>query len=354
MNEADTGIEKETISFGTTETKSQKTLEVKYTIADSSFKTQLPTFKDGSAEDLLHFIYEFKQAQAKLGYNTYQKLESGIEQLLKGTARNEWNTIKQTVQPNTNTVITFTRRVESLKSIYIPDPAAVENQKTYLHRIRKTDKFTVPQFLDRMKHINMLISQFPGATERDCFTPDEIKRLFHHAMPTRWRTNFLNSGQSLMTTNMEVLRTYMVQQEQQTDAHRKKTRDVNRKSQNQGNNNNNNDKQNSRKSFKHNKRNSSSKASSNRDSKKQKLDNNDDCPIHGSTHKWGQCHQNQYGDNFRPQRSQTGTGSTNPGSSSRSNFSHYTSRHPPTDIQVYTNDRSSRNDGFSDDRSLRH
>ena len=22
------------------------------------------------------------------------------------------------------------------------------------------------------------------------------------------------------------------------------------------------------------------------------------CPIHGTVHKWGQCHQNQYGDNF--------------------------------------------------------
>lgn len=39
---------------------------------------------------------------------------------------------------------------------------------------------------------------------------------------------------------------------------------------------------------------------------KEKLSNDENCPIHGGTHKWGQCHQNQYGDNFKPCR-QTST-----------------------------------------------
>ena len=30
-------------------------------------------------------------------------------------------------------------------------------------------------FLDRMKHVNMLLAQFPGATQEDCFSSDEIK-----------------------------------------------------------------------------------------------------------------------------------------------------------------------------------
>jgi len=71
MYEADTGIEKETISFYSESAKTQgKTLEVKYAISGSSFKTQLPIFQDRNAEEFLHFLYEFEQAKNKLGYTT--------------------------------------------------------------------------------------------------------------------------------------------------------------------------------------------------------------------------------------------------------------------------------------------
>ena len=108
MNNADSGIEKEAISFGPVpDAQHQKTFEVKYSIVGSSFKTQLSIFNDGNAEELLYFLFEIKQAQTRLGYNTYQKLESGIKQLLKGTARNKWNKIISTVSPNTNTAASF-------------------------------------------------------------------------------------------------------------------------------------------------------------------------------------------------------------------------------------------------------
>ena len=81
----------------------------------------------------------------------------------------------------------------------------------------------------------------------------------------------------------------MVQQESQTDAHSRKTREGNKKSpgklpfkpskgkeySNKYPNNNNQQKGN--------------------DPKKKKVTNDEDCPIYGTSHKWGQCHQNQYG-----------------------------------------------------------
>ena len=48
------------------------------------------------------------EAKTTLGYNSYQKLESGLEQLLQGTALSAWNTIKAIVQLNINTLLTFT------------------------------------------------------------------------------------------------------------------------------------------------------------------------------------------------------------------------------------------------------
>ncbi len=89
MKDADTGIEKEIISFIPSYDKSKtKYMEIKNTLANSTFKTQLPIFMEGSPEELLHFLYEFDQAKTKLGYSTYQKLESGFEQILQGNARN--------------------------------------------------------------------------------------------------------------------------------------------------------------------------------------------------------------------------------------------------------------------------
>ena len=77
----------------------------------------------------------------------------------------------------------------------------------------------------------MLILQFPTAAASGCFDPYELKRIFYMPMPKRWRTNLINSGQSLQTTSTEALRTNMVQQESQTDAHRRKTRYGNKKAQ---------------------------------------------------------------------------------------------------------------------------
>ena len=103
MANNDSGIEKETIAFyPNQEEKDTKTIEIKYTSSGSSFKLQLPIFKQGNAEEFLHFIHEFLQAKIKLGYNTCAKLESGLEQLLQGNSRQEWNTIKSTVSPQTH------------------------------------------------------------------------------------------------------------------------------------------------------------------------------------------------------------------------------------------------------------
>ena len=101
-------------------------------------------------------------------------------------------------------------------------------------------------------------------------------------MPVGWQTNFINSGQSSTSTSIEALRTYMVQQELvQTDAHCEKTREVNIRNQNSS----------KTKSYPKSTRQSSSKGakrngtsySTSRDITKRskKLDNDDDCPIHG-------------------------------------------------------------------------
>ena len=142
----------------------------------------------------------------------------------------------------------------------------------------------------------MLIVQFPSATNADSFTPTDIKQIFYYFMPTCWRTNFITSEQSLQTTTVEALRTYMVHQEAQTHAHHWKSRDTNGSKKpnkipfNRFNKN----------SSKGARRHTLNNTKQGKKQKNKKLTNDDDCPIHGNSHKWGQCHQNQYGEKFRP------------------------------------------------------
>ena len=117
MNEMDAGIEKESIPFGSPQNLSTlKTLEIKFSLSGTIFKTQLPIFREGSPEEFLNFLNEFSQAKTKLGYTNYIKLESGFEQLLLGNARNEWNTIKNTILPQVQTVAAFNERIEAFKN----------------------------------------------------------------------------------------------------------------------------------------------------------------------------------------------------------------------------------------------
>ena len=128
-------------------------------------------------------------------------------------------------------VQSFSAKIAAFRRLYIPGNATIENQKAHLHRIKKNDKLTVPLFLDWLKQVNLLLAQFPNALEADSFSANEIKRIFYYAMPLRWRMNFINSGQSLHESTSEVIKTYMIHQEFQTDAHRRKSRDNNHKKQ---------------------------------------------------------------------------------------------------------------------------
>ncbi len=153
--------------------------------------------------------------------------------------------------------------------------------------------------------MNLLIAQFPNATQSDCFSDQELKRIFYLAMPIRWRTNFVNSGQTIHSSTIESLRTYMLHQEQQTDLHRlKKSKD---KSKKQGTSSQQDGSTNPKRNQKGKRKVNSSQGRNTR----KRVDNEAECPLHGGTHTWGQCYQNQYGENFRPRRDGATTPNTN-------------------------------------------
>ena len=97
------------------------------------------------------------------------------------------------------------------------------------------------------------------------------------------------------------------------------------------------------------KRQSSQKEGSNIKEKKRKLDNEDDCPIHGASNKWGQCHQNQHGNNFKPKRA-SATGSSRSQAQSISHRSSFFNG-LPSHVQVAGKDNKNPLSKSSDTRS---
>ena len=196
-----------------------------------------------------------------------------------------------------------------------------------------------------MKSINLLLAQFPGSSALQCLIPDELKRLFYFAMPMKWQTNFINSGQSLHSTTLESMKTYMVYQEQSTDAlRRKKGKETKR--QGQGRNANFRCSNTNQPTNQSNRNSQSSNSSNSNKKKRKKFSNDDNCPLHGTAHKWGQCHQNQYGDNFRPRCSPSNDAnsshlsSTSTRSTARSQFSNRNC--PPAQVYFHQGQQNSR------------
>ena len=279
--------------------KDVKHITIKYEIDELSFKAQVPLFENGTAEEFLTFLIEFKDASSKIGYNTGPKRHSGFEQLLNGTSLDEWNTLKRTIQPGSVSIAAFQARIEQLKMNHIPDPSCIEVQKTYMRAIRKPRELTIAQFVDRVKYMNILLSEMPGASASSPFSEGEIKDILYQSVIKRWRSNFINSGRNIHEATLDELKVYLTQQEQQTDlynAEKKHKNQGNRKKDSEGKfrSNSNFSKGNGKR--KHHSNGSNDKSSN----KKGRLNNDDPCPLHNGKHKWGQCYQNQYGSNFKP------------------------------------------------------
>ena len=70
-----------------------------------------PNYYSSSRVDSPRKIYSSSMnltgQKSNLWHTTYQKLEVGIEQLSQGKTHSDWNTIKGTGQPNTNSPISF-------------------------------------------------------------------------------------------------------------------------------------------------------------------------------------------------------------------------------------------------------
>ncbi|MGH7954793.1 MAG: reverse transcriptase family protein, partial [Gloeomargaritales cyanobacterium] len=126
------------------------------------------------------------------------------------------------------------------------------------------------------------------------------------AMPIEWQRSFTLAGHRINTTDLLTLEEYFVETESIMDSTRghkdnKKKKDGNDSSDANGD---------TEKKKKGNRKSRKPQSQGGNGKSRTRLDNDATCPIHGK-HKWGQCYENRFGENYKPPTAATSTTSAN-------------------------------------------
>ncbi|MGH2414771.1 MAG: hypothetical protein ACRDEA_14000, partial [Microcystaceae cyanobacterium] len=255
-----------------------------------------------NAEQMLAMVRSFNTTFVFARW-TVEKKFLKFKMHLQGTALAGWQTIVSTSALRTQDqfnafVLAFKRKYLKMDDKYL--------QQDYLRDVKKPYSMGVGEFFQRFAEIHMLLGKFPDATIVDLFNEQEYKRLLLKAMPIEWQRSFTLAGHRINTTDLLTLEEYFVETESIMDSTRghkdnKKKKDGNDSS--DANGDTEKKKKGTRKLRKPQSQGGNGKS-------RTRLDNDATCPIHGK-HKWGQCYENRFGENYKPPTAATSTTSAN-------------------------------------------
>ena len=173
--------------------KETNTVELKYTDMDGAVdKTKLSIYEDGSDEEFLKLVKEFQNY-----INTYNVWEDehathtiykNFCHCLAGAARDLWDQINVVDKDQGRNELTFEEHLKELISAILGEDA-LSNQKEYLKTTPKPEKFTVKQWINRLKNINsyLPIMQDDG----HAFSEAElITEVISKNIPSAWTKDF--------------------------------------------------------------------------------------------------------------------------------------------------------------------
>ncbi|MGH7974358.1 MAG: hypothetical protein ACREBR_02435, partial [bacterium] len=129
----------------------------------------------------------------------------------------------------------------------------------------------------------------------DQFSDQEYKRILFKAMPLEWQRGFTLAGNKVQNTDLLTLEEYMVEVEGILDDRKVGSKKIKDKKSDGSSKTDSNDSQKKKKRQTKPKKTNSSSGKQRRN----RLDNAEECPIHGG-HKWGKCFENRFGDNYKP------------------------------------------------------
>ena len=269
--------------------------------------------EDATSYQIINFIRLFRQAAKKLQWTTGPKLFKKFILHLEGDHMDTWLSNIEGVDEE---VDEFWSAISEFKQEHFEDEA-YENQKDFLRTIKKTRDLDPRQFLKQLRIQDAMLKELPGApAELDDagFEETELKKIYLSAMPKQWRQNFVNANLTVFNTSLINMRNYFYKQAK-LDPY------VEKNNTNQSSGGNSNTRGNSRR-YQNPRNNTSNRNTGGRSNNSQRGNNggrgngntnnrnfqrprhDDDCPIHGPGHTWGQCYINPNRNTSNNQRNQ--------------------------------------------------
>jgi len=190
-----------------------KTYKIPYGLPNERRKAEikLNVFKDGSKEEFLQFLLDFKRHAPRLGWNTAALKIESLESLLTGAAINQWQVACYRLDPDDPD--SFEDALDKWKKKKNLNFTAMKDQLNYLRNVRKPREMTPEEMITRLQYMNLMIPEFIDATDADMLSDEEIKDIIYQAMPGGWKTNFINSGKEIHEESLESIERYMSTQQ---------------------------------------------------------------------------------------------------------------------------------------------
>lgn len=325
---------------------------------------------NGTTEELIKIISQFKKAASKLGWTTGVKKFDNFELLLEGQMLYRWERI---VGNMNRTNESFQDCLYELIKYKYPKEDAFIIQQEHLRSVTKRRTISVADFAERLEDLNMYSTELPGNDDdQEPLSEADLTRILFKAMPKAWRDEFRKNNHSLAEQTFASLRQSMMvyeeiltpkfdnkQNNQSNNNNKRGSNNDNRQSSNNNSSRNNSNRRSNDNSRSSNRNNGNNRSNNNRNNRNNSNNNNnnrrtnpnDTCPVHGG-HLWSECIFNPQSSNYRP-RNNTSNGnsngnntnnrSNNNGRSSRGDSHHANSNNQNTDNRNNNNGNNNNN-----------
>jgi len=190
--------------------KETETVELKYTDIDGQVdKTKLHIYENGSDEELLKLIKEFKNyvdtydiwnARNQNAAHTVYKI---FCQCLAGAARDRWDLINVIDEDEVRDDITFQFHIHEFTTAILGNDA-FRNQKDYLKSTPKRNNMSVKQWINRLLNINSYLPLMQR-NARAFLEEDLISEVISRNIPAVWMKDFELSKLHLQTEISEIM-----------------------------------------------------------------------------------------------------------------------------------------------------
>ena len=239
-------------------------------------------------KDVLPHCLKFKTSMTNLGLTQAQLGQTMQRQFVRTLSQVlgiVWQQILVDFPPADTSVEAFDQLLRHFIAAHADeeDRQELANQLRAIHRPRWLSSTNyMYQFRERCSYIEWL----PGTTP--ALTDDEMKAAFFNGFPESWKRDWNKSKGTLTNYTLVEISRFMRRLERDA-THVALQNEIKQKEE-------------ARQKRKRNNTDDHNRSSRVRTTQQKKVMNSDPCPVHGGTHKWGECKANHYNDHRNQQR----------------------------------------------------